>query len=274
MFQVIRSGRAGMVAANLALSAFQQRIAEQFDIEPGQEMRVAIKAAKEADLPLLLIDRDIGVTLSRVYRSVPWWQRLTLMAGIGASLFSNEEVTEEEIEKLKEGDMLEATFTEFAESSEKLYTPLIAERDAYMAAKLREGTHSGRDGEAPHYENVLVVIGAGHLKGLTTQLRDSQEAPEQVRTRLETLPKASILPKLLPWIIVGIILVGFVIGFLRSPDLGFQLVSDWFFINAILAGLGAAVALAHPLTVVGTFFRRALHLAQPADWRGLLLPPG
>ena len=161
LFQVIRSGRAGMVAANLALSAFQQRVAEQFDIEPGQEMRVAIKAANEADLPLLLVDRDIGVTLNRVYRSVPWWQRFTLMAGIVASLFSNEEVTEEEIEKLKEGDMLEATFTEFAESSEKLYTPLIAERDAYMAAKLREGTRTVRDSEAPHYENVLVVIGAG-----------------------------------------------------------------------------------------------------------------
>ena len=270
LFQVIRSGRAGMVAANLALSAFQQRIAEQFDIEPGQEMRVAIKAAKEADLPLLLVDRDIGVTMNRVYRSVPWWQRFTLMAGIVASLFSNEQVTEEEIEKLKEGDMLEATFTEFAESSEKLYTPLIAERDAYMAAKLREGTRTADKNEAPHYENVLVVIGAGHLKGLTTHLRNSQEEPEQVRARLETLPKASILPKLLPWLIVGIILVGFVIGFLRSPDLGFQLVSVWFFTNAILAGLGAAVALAHPLTIVGTFFAAPFTSLNPLIGAGFV----
>ncbi len=250
LFQVIREGKAGMVAANLALSAFQQRIAEQFGIEPGQEMRVAISAAKEAGLPLLLIDRDIGVTLRRVYRSVPWWQRLTLFAGLGASLFSNETVTEEEIEKLKQGDILEATFTEFAESSEKLYTPLIAERDAYMAAKLRE--ESLRGGE-PRYEEVLVVIGAGHLKGLTQHLQDSEEPPAEVRRRLEHVPTGSVWPKLIPWFIVALIVAGFVVGFQRSPELGLQLVGDWFLINGFLAGLGAALALGHPLTILGTF---------------------
>src|SRR5690606_19710976 len=39
LFQVIRKGHASMVAANLALGAFQQRMAEQFNIEPGAEMR-------------------------------------------------------------------------------------------------------------------------------------------------------------------------------------------------------------------------------------------
>ena len=254
LFQVIREGKAGMVAANLALSAFQQRIAEQFGIEPGQEMRVAISAAKEAGLPLLLIDRDIGVTLRRVYRSVPWWQRLTLLAGLGASLFSNETVTEEEIEKLKQGDILEATFTEFAESSEKLYTPLIAERDAYMAAKLREDTQrrGAQDGE-PRYQEVLVVIGAGHLKGLTQHLQDGEEPPAEVRRRLEHVPTGSFWPKLIPWLIVALIVAGFVVGFQRSPELGLQLVGDWFLINGFLAGLGAAIALGHPLTILGTF---------------------
>ena len=34
-------GKAGMVAANLALSAYQRRLAEQFGIEPGAEMKTA-----------------------------------------------------------------------------------------------------------------------------------------------------------------------------------------------------------------------------------------
>lgn len=267
LFQVIREGKAGMVAANLALSAFQQRIAEQFDIEPGQEMRVAISAAKEAGLPLLLIDRDIGVTLRRVYRSVPWWQRLTLFAGLGASLFSNEQVTEEEIEKLKQGDMLEATFTEFAESSEKLYTPLIAERDAYMAAKLREDTQRG---DKPRFENVLVIIGAGHLKGLTQHLQEDQEPPKEVRERLEQVPKGSVWPKLIPWLIVALIVAGFVVGFQRSPELGLQLVGDWFLINGVLAGLGATIALGHPLTILGTFFAAPFTSLNPLIGAGFV----
>ena len=267
LFQVIRQGRAGMIAANLALSAFQQRIAEQFDIEPGAEMRVAIKAAKDASLPLLLVDRDIGVTLRRVYRSVPWWQRFMLMGGIIGSLFSNEKISEEDIEKLKSGDMLEATFTEFAESSEKLYTPLIAERDAYMAAKLREETAQG---DTPRYQNVLVVIGAGHLKGLSEKLKTEEGVPSQIRAELETVPKASFWPKLIPWLIVAVIVVGFIIGFQRSPELGFQLLGDWFLINAILAGSGAAIALAHPLTVVGTFFAAPFTSLNPLIGAGFV----
>ena len=267
LFQVIRQGRAGMVAAQLALSAFQSRVAEQFGIEPGQEMRVAIKAAEQAKLPLLLIDRDIGITLRRVSHSVRWWQRLSLMAGIVASLFSNEKISEEEIEQLKQGDMLEATFSEFAESSERLYTPLIAERDAYMAAKLREET-SGKS--EPRYQDVLVVIGAGHLKGLVEHLETSQELPSKVRAGLEAIPKNSIWPRLLPWLIVAVIVAGFVIGFLRSPELGLQLVGDWFLINGVLAGLGAALALGHPLTVIGTFFAAPFTSLNPLIGAGFV----
>src|SRR5690606_37539788 len=40
LFQVLRQGKAGMVAANLALSAYQQRLAEQSGIQPGAEMLV------------------------------------------------------------------------------------------------------------------------------------------------------------------------------------------------------------------------------------------
>ena len=76
LFQVIRDGKAPMVMASLALSSFQQRIAEQFGIEPGAEMRAAISASEENDQKVHLIDREIGTTLKRVYRSVPWWNCL------------------------------------------------------------------------------------------------------------------------------------------------------------------------------------------------------
>lgn len=267
LFAVIRKGQAGMFAANLALSAFQQRIAEQFDIKPGQEMRVAIEAAKEANLPLLLIDRDIGITFRRVYRNVPWWQRLTLFSGLIASVFSSEDISEEEIEKLKEGDMLESTFTEFAEGSEKLYTPLIAERDEYMAARLREGASEA--GQVK-YPRVLAVIGAGHLKGLSTHLQDDERAPADVQSSLNALPAPSLWPKLIPWLIVAVIIGGFVVGFSRDAQLGLTLVSDWFWINAILAGLGAAIALAHPVTIIGTFFAAPFTSLNPLIGAGFV----
>ena len=270
LFQVIRSGRAGIVGAQLALGAFQQRVAEQFDIEAGKEMRVAIAEARSANLPLLLIDRDIGVTMRRVYRNVPWWQRLTLFSGLIASVFSNEEISEEDIEKLKEGDMLESTFQEFAEGSENIYTPLIAERDIYMAARLREeaAQRGPKDQEAE--QQILVVIGAGHLKGLAQHLRDSQENATEVRQRLEQIPPPSIWPKLIPWIIVGIIILGFVIGFARSPELGLSLIRTWILSNGVLAGLGAIVALAHPLTILAAFVAAPITSLNPLIGAGVV----
>ena len=47
LFEVIRAGKAPMVTAMLAMGAFQQRIAEQFGIEPGAEMRAAIEGARK-----------------------------------------------------------------------------------------------------------------------------------------------------------------------------------------------------------------------------------
>jgi pheromone shutdown-related protein TraB len=254
LFKVLREGKAGMMAANLALSAFQQRIADQFGIEPGQEMRVAIKASKEANLPLLLVDREVGMTLRRVYRNVGFWQRLTLFSGLLAGVFSNEKISEEDIEKLKEGDMLESTFGEFAKSSEKLYTPLIAERDQYMAAKLRE---------VKSYKNVLVVIGAGHLKGLVNHLKTDTEDSKVVKTRLELIPPPELWTKILPWALVAFVIGGFIYGFVRNPETGLNLLGDWALITGIAGAVGALVALAHPVTILATALAAPITTLHP-----------
>ncbi len=264
LFKVLREGKAGMVAANLALGAFQQRLADQLGIEPGQEMRVAIRTADDHQLPLLLIDRDIGITLRRVYRNVPWWQRFGLLGGLLASVLSRQEITEAEIEKLKEGDMLEATFTEFAESSSAMYQPLISERDSYMVAKLEQATASG------DFKRVLVVIGAGHLKGLRGLLERGDGDPGGTIQSLDAVPAPSRWRRVVPWAIVALILFGFVVGFARSPELGVQILADWFFINGGLAALGAIIALAHPLTIVGVFVAAPLTSLNPLIGAGFV----
>ena len=265
LFQVIRQGKAGMVAASLALGAFQQRVAEQSGIEPGAEMRAAIEEARQAGLPLMLVDREVGVTLRRVYRNVPWWQRFTLISGLLASVMSRQTVTPEEIERLKQGDVLESTFSEFAEQSERLYQPLIAERDEYMALRLRE------ENEAGHYRNILVVIGAGHMRGLAEHLRSPPPADVAAeRQRLEHVPPGSRWTGYIPWIVVALVLTGFAIGFSRNTELGMLLVGEWFLINGTLSALGAAIALAHPLTIVATFFAAPFTSLNPTIGAGFV----
>lgn len=264
LFKVLRDGRGGMVAASLALGAYQQRLAEQFGIEPGAEMKTAAREAKAADRPLMLVDRDIGVTMKRLYRNIPWWQRFTLISGLFAGLFSREKVTEEDIERLKQGDILESTFSEFAQSSTRLYQPLIAERDRYMACRLLQET-ADRD-----HRNVLVVIGAGHLKGLAEALTHPTPDPAAEQAELSQMPPPSPWPKRIAWLVVLLVLSGFAIGFSRSPELGLRLVLDWVLINGGLSATGALVAGGHPVTVLGAFFAAPLTSLNPTVGAGFV----
>lgn len=263
LFDVIKSGKAAMVTASLALGAFQQKMADELGIEPGAEMKLAAALAKEKHLPVLLIDRDVGITLKRVYRNVPWWKRLELFSGLLASVMFSEKVSEDEIEKLKEGDVLEATFSQFAESSSEIYTPLVNERDQYMAHRLFNEASSGQ------HKHLFAVVGAGHLKGikdyLETQLKNAKSLQE-----LDSIPTPSRWPKFIPWIIVGLIFIGFAIGFNRAPELGWQLVIEWIVINGALSALGALLANAHPVTIITAFIAAPLTSLNPTVGAGMV----
>ena len=264
LFRVLRDGKAGLVMANLALSAYQRRIAEQFGIEPGAEMRAATIAAKEHGLPLQLVDRDLATTLRRSYASVPWYKRLYLMTGLALGMVSSDEIDEEAIEKLKEGDILESTFTEFAEHSPQLYEALISERDRYMAARLREENAEATD------RKVLVVIGAGHMEGLARHLQSDQADPAGERAELEAQPARARWPRVIPWAIMILVLTGFYIGFSRSPELGWQLVFIWVAINGGLAALGALIARGHPLTVLSAVVAAPITSLNPTIAAGMV----
>ncbi|WP_280550313.1 MULTISPECIES: TraB/GumN family protein [unclassified Halomonas] len=265
LFQIFRQGKAGMVAASLALGAFQQRVAEQSGIEPGAEMRAALEESRDASLPLLLIDRDVGITLKRIYHNVPWWQRFSLFSGLLGSVLSRQQVSAEEIERLKEGDVLESTFSEFAAESASLYTPLISERDRYMVLRLAQDAAPGR------YRHVLVVIGAGHMKGMAEQLEQPlPDDPAPERERLEVTPPPSRLWRALPWLVTLLVLTGFAIGFSRNTELGWQLVGEWFLINGVLSGAATLAALAHPVTVAATFVAAPLTSLNPTIGAGFV----
>ena len=263
LMQVLRQGKASMVMANLAMAAYQQRLGEQLGIEPGAEMRMAVTQAEVHELPVVLIDREIGITLKRTARNLSWWRRAILFTGLISSLVSREEVSEEDIEHLKEGDVLETTFAEFAHDREDLFQPLIAERDRYMAAKLRHAAneHPGRP--------ILAVVGAGHLNGIARHLEDTED-PAAALKELDKIPDKARWPKFIPWLIVALVMTGFYLGFTRNPDLGWQLVRDWVVINGGLSALGALLAAAHPLTVVTAFVAAPITSLNPTIGAGMV----
>ena len=258
LVRVLREGRAAVFAANLGLAAYQRRLAEQLGIEPGAELKAAAAEAHARGLPVRLIDRDVGLTFRRAMHRLGWWGRAKVGAGLMASLLFDEEVGSEQIEDLKQGDMLESTFGEFARENPALYDVVIAERDRYMAAKLREpgaGT-AGRE--------VLAVVGAGHLQGLARHLRDDREAPAEVASTLEQVEAKSGIP----WFTLALaafVLGGFAWGFWQGgAELGGDLVLYWVLLTGALGALGCALAGGHPLSIVAAFVASPLTPLHPA----------
>ena len=204
--------------------------------------------------------------MKRVYRGVSWWQKLEIIGGLMFSFLDDNEIEEADVERLKHGDLLESTFSEFAAQSPQLYQVLIAERDRFMASRLRLSAAQSE----PTQENVLVVVGAGHLEGLVQQLRQDRTDDAEQITKLEHIPAKRAWTRSLPWLIVAVILLGFGLGFRRSPDLGWAMVTDWVVINGGLSALGAALAMGHPLTILAAFLAAPLTSLNPMIGAGMV----
>ncbi len=267
LVQVIRTGRTAMFAANLALAAYQRRLAEQLGVEPGAELKRAVLEARARDLPVHLIDRDVGLTFKRASARLGFWGRAKLGGGLLAGLLADDEVAAADIEKLKQGDMLEASFNEFASESPAIYETVIAERDRYMAARLREiREDTNNDGS----REVLAVVGAGHLQGLARHLREETGPATGIRAELESVaPKSAI-----PWftiVLSTVVIGGFAWGFWHGGiDVGSDLLLQWILATGLLGALGCAIAGGHPLSILVAFVASPITPLHPALASGTL----
>jgi pheromone shutdown-related protein TraB len=236
-------------------------------VEPGAELKRAVLEARARELPVHLIDREVGLTFKRASARLGFWGRAKLGGGLLAGLLADDEVGPEEIEKLKQGDMLEASFNEFASESPAVYETVIAERDRYMAARLREiREDTNHDGE----REVLAVVGAGHLQGLAAHLREETAPAGAVRAELESLPEKSSIPWftiLLATVVVG----GFAWGFWQGGiDVGSDLLLQWILATGLLGAFGCALAGGHPLSILVAFVVSPITPLHPALASGTL----
>ena len=264
IFQIIKEDKIGLVAANLSLAAYQRRLADQLGIEPGAELKAASLEAKARNLRCELIDRDAGITLKRAWNRLGFFKRAQLAAGLGINLLSSDEIDEQEIEQLKEGDMLESSFGEFAKQTPELYETIINERDIYMAAKLLSLS------DQPKVKHVLAVVGAGHLKGLAEAMKNKSIDFKKAIATLEKLPKTSSIP----WFsltLIAILIFGFYWGYRQGGiELAGTLLLQWALITGIGGLLGCIAAKGHWLSCIAAFIASPLTPLHPALSSGMV----
>jgi pheromone shutdown-related protein TraB len=255
IIKVIKEKKSFLLLSNLMLAAFQKRIAAKLDIRPGQEMIQAIESAKAVDAQLHLADRDIRVTLSRTWRKMGLWSRFKLIFQMVLSFGEVDEIGAEDVERMKQQDMLEAILAEVGQSLPTLRHTLIDERDQYLAAKIR--TAPGN--------TIVAAVGAGHVPGILKHWESPIDIGE-----LDQMPPKGRMVGVLKWCIPAIIVALLVYGFFAGgTQAGTGMLKWWIGANAILAGVGALIALAHPLTILSSVMAAPLTSLNPmiaAGW--------
>ena len=237
--EVIKKKQLATLIANLVLGSYQKRMGDQTGVKPGSELKEAADIATEKEIPIVLADRDIKITLKRTWACTPWYRKLSLLGGLFGSIFDKTEISEEELAKIKEQDALNSMMQEFGQTFPEVKQVLIDERDQFLAGRIKNAEG----------KKVVAVVGAGHVKGIASIISEDKELPSE--EAITAIPKSSPIWKIIGWaipiaIIASIIFVGYEAGVEKAGQLSLQ----WAMFTGGGAMLGAIIAGGHPLTVL------------------------
>ncbi|MBR68265.1 MAG: conjugal transfer protein TraB [Euryarchaeota archaeon] len=251
LLRVIKEGKAPMVLLQSMLSAEQRKLGMDEGQQPGAELLAAVKAADEAGCEVVLVDRDIQVTLRRAWKSMRFREKWRLLLSL---LEDDEEEDMDVNELLQDTDLLSSMMEELKGFSPGAGEVLIDERDAYIAAKI---------GAVDEDQRVLAVLGAGHLKGVASKLEAGTDSIET--EALEVLPASSTFRRVLPWAF-PLVMIGVIAAVVStSSDVDWvTFFTVWTAANAVFAALACLLARGHPLAVLTAALASPITSLNPA----------
>jgi pheromone shutdown-related protein TraB len=160
-----------------------------------------------------------------------------LLSELGASVVESPDVSEDELARLRNQDVVSEVMNELGRLMPDLKRVLIDERDAYLAHKILEAEG----------HRVVAVVGAGHVEGMKGRLERGERANLD---EIEAIPAESLAWKLAGWSLPASI-VGAIawIAWTQGPQAAGENVAIWFLAHAVPTSVAAVIALAHPMAI-------------------------
>ncbi|VUT26858.1 MAG: TraB family protein [Candidatus Methanolliviera sp. GoM_oil] len=126
-------------------------------------MLTAVEEAKKIGASVVLIDRDIRITLQLLKDKMTFREKMKIFFSLLRSLFIRKgELIE--LDRITDEDILDDLVNEFKKLSPNAAKILIDERDIYMAKNLLALSQS-------EDKKIVAVIGAGHEKGVKRYIK-------------------------------------------------------------------------------------------------------
>ena len=248
IIKVIKEKKVGFLLINLALSSYQKKMANKLGTTVGGEMLQGIKSADEIGSKIVLADRDIRTTFSRIWRLLSAREKFKLLYNILLMDEEDNNISEEELQELLGQDVLDSMMSEMKKEFPKIGQVLISERDQYLAHKIKN---------APG-EKIVAILGAAHVPGVKEEIYKEINIKE-----ITQVPPKSKLSKFGSWVIPSVVIALIVFSFFINVDTGIQQLSSWILWTGLLAAAFTAVTLPHPLTVLTAFITAPLTTIHP-----------
>jgi len=116
------------------LLRFTNYIMKQIGMAPGGEFRAAFQqASKQPHCHVVLGDRPIAVTMARTLSALGVWQKTKILFSL---LFGLEPITPEDVESMKNEDLLEKLMKNLAGDYPELSRTILNERDIFLTKSI------------------------------------------------------------------------------------------------------------------------------------------
>jgi len=260
--QVFKNNEGFLLLAKLVLASFQRRMGRKVGVQPGDEMKAAVNRAKIMNIPVVMVDRPLQVTLQRAWQKNTFFGRCKLFSTMLVNSFSTEDISSEQIETLKKTSEMDLMMNEFSEFMPVIKEVLIDERDRFIASKIlkTEG------------QKVLAVLGVGHLPGVQKHMEliaSGQESGEveDILNVDNSSSKKKFLSFIIPAIIIALLAAGFYFGGVKT---GKAMLGSWVLWNGLLSALGTLLAGGHVFTILTAFFAAPVTSLCPLIGAGMV----
>lgn len=235
IIQVIKSKKVGFLLANLILGSYQKRIAKDLDTVAGQEMLEGINSAKETGAQLVLADRSIQTTFTRIWRKLNIWDKAKLLFDLLVSEDDDKSLSNDDVSELLKTDVLASVTAQVREKFPKIADILISERDQYLAHMIKE---------APG-KTVVAVLGGAHVPGVTQEIFKTQDIAE-----LSKVPAKNPVSRVLGWAIPVLIIGLMLYSLIMNVETGVRQLSSWALWTGVPAAVFTALSFGHPLSIL------------------------
>ena len=151
---------------NLIGAWAEAKMGKLVGVKPGTEMKTAIMLAAKTKARIVLIDRDITITLKRLTTEITFREKLRFISDIfKALLFRKVPEMNFDLRKVPSKELIDKLMKGVKTRYPNVYKVLVHERDIYMAKALNKLINTEKD------KRIVAIVGAGHEESIIKHIR-------------------------------------------------------------------------------------------------------